>query len=371
MKEENISKVVEKVINNYLDAHSNLRGLFNEYSNSIGVFYFFQKNFNVIFGTMGRLFHENKEEQNHLDSLYSNYLNYIETDYSIAIKKRQLKTYQKRMIVATMIYKLVSNDLTIGDLPIDYTDLENNDGKHWYRGQSDYKWDLTPSMFRNLGNVFSKEITINKRTIENVYAENGMLDKWEKVFKTSKIDYAFLSYMQHSIAYSPLLDFTSDFPTALSFALSNRSAVNDFSYKDSSVFQIEVTNNRMRTTDFHDLPDSFYIDYVPNKYAIGTSILGKTMLTYDDIIEALTPEFVMIDAETNDRMKYQHGKFILFYNYLSLQGTVCTWLNKDLHVTKYRIRKEEKNRWCDKLRKDYPYLMVDKMMDPYRYFSDQ
>ena len=361
MREKIISTIVEKVINNYLDAHSSLRGLFNEHSNSVDVFCFFQKNFNDIFSTMGRLFHENKETQNHLDPLYSDYLNYIEEDYSIAIEKHQLKTYQKRMIVATMIYKLVSNDLTIDDLPIDYMVLENNDGKHWYRGQSDYKWDLSPSMFRNLGNVFSKEITINKRTIEDVYAKNGM----------SKIDYAFLSYMQHSIAYSPLLDFTSAFPSALSFALSNRSAVNDFAYKDSSVFQIEVTNNRMRTTDFHDLPDGFYIDYVPNKYAIGTSVLGKNMLTYDDIIEALTPEFVMIDVETNDRMKYQHGKFILFYNYLSLQGTVCTWLNNDLQVTKYRIRKEEKNRWCDELRKNYPYLMVDKMMDPYRYFSDQ
>ena len=95
------------------------------------------------------------------------------------------------------------------------------------------------------------------------------------------------------------------------------------------------------------------------------------MHTYDDIIKALTPEFVMIDTVSNDRMKYQNGRFIFFYNYLSLQGTVCTWLNKDLHVTKYRIRKDEKNHWCDKLRRDYPYLMVDKMMDPYSYFSDQ
>lgn len=369
MKEEKISTVIGNIINSYLDAHSNLRRLFDEKSNDS--FYFFKTNFSDIFHTMKQILYENRETQREINIFHSNDFRYIEAEFSRTTEKRHYKSYQKRMVVAAMIYKLVSNDLTIDDLPIDYTYLENNDGKHWYRGQSDYKWDLTPSMFRNLGNVFSKEITINKRTIENVYAENGMLDKWKKVFKTSKIDYAFLSYMQHSIAYSPLLDFTSDFPTALSFALSNRSAVNDFSYKDSSVFQIEVTNNRMRTIDFHDLPDSFYIDYVPNKYAIGTSILGKTMLTYDNIIEALTPEFVMIDAETNDRMKYQHGKFILFYNYLSLQGTVCTWLNNDLQVTKYRIRKEEKNRWCDKLRRDYPYLMVDKMMDPYRYFSDQ
>lgn len=369
MKEYNIGKIVDIVLDEYLDAHSNLRRLFDEQSNDS--FRFFKNNFNDIFSIMGHLYHENQKPQKEITVQYSDYLDFIESEFSNLNDKRNFKSYQKRMIVATMIYKLVSNDLTIDDLSIDYTDLENNDGAHWYRGQTDYIWDLTPSMFRNLENVFSKETTINKRTIENVYAENGMLDKWKKVFKTSKIDYAFLSYMQHSIAYSPLLDFTSDFPTALSFALSNRSAVNNFAYKDSSVFQIEVTNNRMRTTDFYDLPDSFYIDYVPNKYAIGTSIHGKTMLTYDDIIEALTPEFVMIDAETNDRMKYQHGKFILFYNYLSLQGTVCTWLNKDLHVTKYRIRKEEKNRWCDKLRKDYPYLMVDKMMDPYRYFSDQ
>ena len=79
----------------------------------------------------------------------------------------------------------------------------------------------------------------------------------------------------------------------------------------------------------------------------------------------------MIDIVRNDRMKYQHGKFLFFYNYLSIQGTICTWLNKDLRVTKYRINKNEKDRWCDKLRKEYPYLMIEKMMNPYSYFSDQ
>lgn len=371
MKEEKISKVVDRITNNYLNAHSNLSSLFNEQTNTVEVYSFYQRNFSTIYSTMGRLFHEDTEYQNHLNDLYSDYLSYIETESSKPIEKKQLKLYQRKMIVATMIYILTGKDYTMDDYPVDMLDLERNDGKHWYRGQSDYQWHLSPSMFRNLGNVFSKETVVNKQTIEDIYAKNGMLDKWRKVFKTSKIDYKFLSYMQHSIAYSPLLDFTSDFPTALSFALSNRSAVNNFAYKDSSVFQIEVTDNNRLGADCVDLPYGFYINFLPDKYAIGTSILGKPMHTYEDIIKALTPEFVMIDTVSNDRMKYQNGRFIFFYNYLSLQGTVCTWLNKDLHVTKYRIRKEEKNRWCDKLRKDYPYLMVDKMMDPYRYFSDQ
>lgn len=95
------------------------------------------------------------------------------------------------------------------------------------------------------------------------------------------------------------------------------------------------------------------------------------MRTYNDIIKELTPDFVMIDAVNNDRMRYQNGKFVFFYNYLSIQGTVCTWLNRDLNVTKYRIKKDEKSKLCDKLKKDYPYLLVDKMMNPYSYFSDQ
>lgn len=371
MKDEKISSVVEKVINNYLDAHSNLGSLFNEQTNTVEVYSFYQRNFNTIFSTMGHLFYEDLEYRNRLNDLYSDYLNYVEKELGNSIEKRQLKLYQRKMIVATMIHILIGKDYTVDDYPVDLLNLEKNDGKHWYRGQSDYNWHLTPSMFRNLGNVFSKETAINKQTIEDIYAKNGMLDKWRTVFKTSRIDYKFLSYMQHSIAYSPLLDFTSDFPTALSFALSNRSDINSFAYKDSSVFQIEVTDNNRLIADFEDLPYNSYINFLPEKYAIGTSILGKPMHTYDDIIKALTPEFVMIDTVSNDRMKYQNGRFIFFYNYLSLQGTVCTWLNKDLHVTKYRIRKDEKNHWCDKLRRDYPYLMVDKMMDPYSYFSDQ
>lgn len=87
MKEENISKVVEKVINNYLDAHSNLGSLFNEQTNTVEVYSFYQRNFNTIFSTMGHLFHEDLEYRNHLNNLYSDFLNYIETELGNSIEK--------------------------------------------------------------------------------------------------------------------------------------------------------------------------------------------------------------------------------------------------------------------------------------------
>jgi hypothetical protein len=370
MNDNTIGTFVNNVTKQYLDSHSSFSILFDENSNSGKVYDFYVNNFSEIYSTMGHLFYETNELQKGTVS-YSDYLNYIESDFRNPDEKKILKTYQKRMIIVVLIHKLVSRDLSVKDLAVDYLTFLNNDGSNWYRGQSDYQWNLTPSMFRNLSNVFSNNITINRYEIEKLYTNNKMLSRWKQVFDSSVIDYKFLSYMQHSISYSPLLDFTSDFPTALSFSLGNRSAINDFAYKDASVFQIKVTDTRMSKTGFDVLPDNFYVDFVPGKYAIGTPILGKAMQTYNDIIDALTPEFIMIDEVSNDRMRYQNGKFILFYNYLSLQGTVCTWLNNDLQVTKYRIKKDEKNYWCDKLRQDFPYLMVDKMMNPYSYFSDQ
>ena len=378
MNEKDIAKVVGQVVEKYLKDHSNLRSLFDEDSKPNQNTLFFINNFETINDIMSRLFHESELTKYNYNYFYYQYMVFIKLEYDQIIenienteKKTQLKLTKRRMIIATMIYLLTSNDFSINDLPIDKTDFVNNDGRHWYRGQSDYEWHLTPSMFRNLSNVFTKDTSIDIKTIEQIYSNNGILKKWEDVFKEKKIDYRFLSYMQHSISYSPLLDFTADFPTAVSFSLSNRGAVNDFAYKDSSVFEIEVEKNQMINAEKDALPTSFSIDYIPHEYVIGTSVLGKPMRTYDDIITALTPYFVMIDTESNDRMRYQRGKFIFFYDYLSIKGTVCTWLNKDLKVTKYRIKREEKNKWCEFLREKYPYLSVEKMMNPYNYFSDQ
>lgn len=374
---DTVLKVIDKTIGDFMNLNSDLRQLFNENSNSQEMVKFFLGNFDDIYNVVDRLLYENKEKPFWSEDIGAECLRTVKEDYellkqSLKLKgKGQLKQYQKRMIVATMIYFLVREDYAVEDLLIDNVHFINNDGHHWYRGQSNYNWLLIPSMFRNLDNVFSRDTIVDKKAIEQIYSDNGMLKKWEQVFKNSKVDYAFLSYMQHSIEYSPLLDFTSDFPSALSFSLSNRRCVNDFAYIDSAVFQIEVKENRMLNTKGGDLPPGFSITFLPNAYVIGAPVLGKPMRTYSDIIKALTPDFVMIDEVNNDRMRYQNGKFIFFYNYLSIQGTVFTWLNKDLNITKLRIRKEDKNKWCEKLRRDYQYLTVDKMMNPYSYFSDQ
>lgn len=364
-------KKIENIISAFLESYSDIVKLFNHSSRTSEFYSFFTNNFNTIYNVMEKLFINSIDKKDTPQSQTHELLNFIECDFDDFNRGQKIKSYQRKMITATLIHLLVGKDLTIDDLPIEKALITHNDGKHWYRGQSDYQWNLTPSMFRNLRNVFPKETKINNKTIEQIYSESGMLDKWNQVFNSSIIDYSFLSYMQHSISYSPLLDFTSNFPTALSFALYNKSSINDYAYKDSSVFQIEVSYNQIRNRKNDLLPNSYYIDFIPDKYSIGASILGKPIHTYNDIIKALTPEFVMIDSENNDRMRYQKGRFIFFYNYLSIQGTICTWLNQDLHVTKYRIKKEDKNKWCELLRNNYPHLMVEKMMNPYSYFSDQ
>ena len=361
---------LDRIVSNFLIENNDLSVLFNEDSNTKEQFVFYVNNHNTIHETATQLIYENLVLFYDIDMTFEKCLETIKNDYNNSLIKQRLRTYQKKLLVATMIRVLInSEDLAIVDFSAT-DELENNDGKHWYRGQSDFQWRLTPSMFRNLESVFPSGAIIDDTLIEKIYADNGFLRKWKDVFGTETIDYNFLSYMQHSISYSPFLDFTSDFNTALSFSLGNKSSVNDYLYKDSAVFEIEVKNNHLLNEEKSNNPLNFFVEYIPKPYIIGTSILGKPIHSFDDIIQALTPEFVMIDRVTNDRMRYQKGKYILFNNYLSLQGTVFTWLNKDLSVVKYRIRKEEKEKLCDRLYRDYPFLTVEKMMNPYSYFSD-
>jgi hypothetical protein len=88
----------------------------------------------------------------------------------------------------------------------------------------------------------------------------------------------------------------------------------------------------------------------------------------------------LINIQTNDRMRYQKGKFIIFYVFLILGKNIFVGLNKDLSIVKHKIKIEDKRR-ADKTGKykiNFKYLLhhsnpeydIDNLMQPYKYLSD-
>ena len=83
--------------------------------------------------------------------------------------------------------------------------------KIFFRFESQYLWDISPSLIRNL-NV-KGDLDISYETLLKLYSENGfdgsLINKYKKFFAESSntesfnIDYKFLAWMQHSVSYSP------------------------------------------------------------------------------------------------------------------------------------------------------------------------
>ena len=92
----------------------------------------------------------------------------------------------------------------------------------WYRGVTNIDdFDLIPSMYRSIKDPY---VHIDDAYIDSLYKVNNLEREYKKIFKTFKRE-EFLAYMQHSIAYSPLIDFTNNVVIAGSFATQFTNAV--------------------------------------------------------------------------------------------------------------------------------------------------
>ncbi len=270
----------------------------------------------------------------------------------------------------------------------------------WYRGQSDFSWSLIPSFFR--GFAYTKKpipetIDINK--LIDDYSKKGLLEKYKKIFDKNQVDYHFLSFMQHATSYSPLIDFTNEIVIATSFALSNKNKFNDYFKKPSAVYKlyleepktyieyIEHLNGKLfykdklflekhvvkTAADANNLIRNYKV-YTCYKYAIGSPIGGNPITTIDEIINYLTPKFAFIDIPTNDRMKYQKGGFLLFYDCLIINEKLFLEIIPGMLLQKFKIDNASNNK--DKIidaikyNKVFCMYMPDKLLDPYEFFNE-
>lgn len=231
-----------------------------------------------------------------------------------------------------------------------------------FRGQADKKWKLEPTILRNINRDQSSIIDL--KVITTLYQQYGLLDQYQTIFGTNVVDYSFLSYMQHSTSYSPLIDFTKDFIIASSFALNHKNNINDFYNVDSAIFCMRLSGGETIESRI----EGYKVGLLSNAKSwsvddLNTIYLGMGTLykPYADITYSL--------SQANDRMKYQKGVFILYDHFISFPtNSVPTYFNG--HLVKITLHQSVKKEIYDDLYEQHREYRPYFLMNPYQYFSE-
>lgn len=317
-------------------------------------------------------------------------------DFFLECLRFSNKTYLyiiAKFVFRTMVLdeKRVNHPTSMAPQPFPYDDSSSDDNYlFWYRGQTKASYALLPSFYRNLQTPYN--MVVNRESI--IYYSNRnkrrLSDNYAKIFKDGSADiYEMFSFMQHSCSYSPFIDFTKKYLIALSFALSNYHDINSFNNDDSLIYKLTLTKKDQILTESIKINAALAnheIYYLKGKIVFGAnpvfykkSVNGdpagketKSFATYEEIIKLLTPKTLFIDLATNDRMKYQKGTFVFFYDFVLVKETILYNLNPDFYIEKFIIPKNsdknQKQSQIDSIKKDHPEYEQRYLMNPYSYF---
>ncbi|NTW96627.1 MAG: FRG domain-containing protein [Erysipelotrichaceae bacterium] len=249
--------------------------------------------------------------------------------------------------------------------------FENQTPQKWYRGHSDSSWQLLPSFFRD---IQEKQIEFNYNLLVDDYKKKKILEKMNTIMNANKIDYRFFSYVQHSLGYGPFLDFSKSPQVAFSFTLSNRENVSLFFHKPSCLYELDTTNLPIihSRSDINRRLKKLNISVFKSKASIEQII--KSSMWENLLNNTLESEIFLCDYQSNDRMRYQKGAFVLFNNVLIIGNRMLMSFKKqdilnqsltkyifpeDIHLTLYHS-------FLDK----YPQYHIRFLMDPYSYMRE-
>lgn len=233
-----------------------------------------------------------------------------------------------------------------------------------FRGQSNKDWNIVPSCLRNINTsatkIYKYEDLIKQYTDIKVY------DMYNEIIDNIGNAYELVSFLQHSISFSPLVDFTSKFVVASVFALSNYSVVNDFFNKDSAIYILK-----------YDEKDIKEIDGNLESMKIGIYKSEKlTAKDYDYMYKNMKKmigdkaNIYISRQKTNDRMRYQSGAFVLFDNFIIEDiNNIVVKISEDFVLTKLIIDKSIKLDIMRYLKEKHPNYMLNYLMNPYERFE--
>lgn len=157
------------------------------------------------------------------------------------------------------------NSINIFSEFLRFYNIYPNSGNHYYRGQADYSWDITPSLARN------QQI---KKIEDILLLENKLIEKFEKRIIDNKLDsliptnfdnygprWILLMAAQHYGLPTRFLDFSNDIYTALEFAVADIKYLNKdgalIIFKNPGLYQKD-DNSIELSSPFSQTHDSFF-----------------------------------------------------------------------------------------------------------------
>lgn len=356
-----------EVVNNILDKHIN--SLSEKVESIICSIYHYHTN------DVRRYFFE------HIDIVLSDVLKYTNIDLNEYLMLNMINLYEydgfkdqdnnQELIEKAVIIHVVNNIIKfskIEEKPFNEFN-KNKINNSWYRGHSDKSWNLIPSFFRTLND----NRKVNKNFLRRYYRAYDILDKVNELIPSKRLNYEQMSFLQHSMSITPLLDFSSDYKTSLSFAVNNLSTPVDLKTKDSSLFELKVKEEDIiKDIDTaNKIIGNLNVYYFNKKTYVSTII--KNELWLDLINGNKQSSYHLIDIKTNDRMRIQRGTFVLFDNVLIFDSDLyfSTGTNDDLSslLTKYNIdaKKGERYNIYKEIVSGARRYHINYMLNPYEF----
>lgn len=240
--------------------------------------------------------------------------------------------------------------------------------KSYFRGHSDEKHKLIPTIFRSY-DILKYGNEMNYLTLHELYKQPNLIEKYEKVFKHSIINDEFCAFMQHSCSYSPFLDLTRNHIIALSFATSNHGNLNEYFSKKSAVFEFKFNDDVLLTkSNISDM----WVYFVKGRLRYFTEY-KKEYLFYC-VPSSFDPTICLLNKKTNDRMKYQDGAFLFFQSCVVVNGHVLMPY-KIGKIIKYTINPNKKaiinkSSIYQEIVERHREFDFEHLMDPYLYFAE-
>ena len=289
------------------------------------------------------------------------------------------------MLINRIINEKIENELDF-DFHLDKTRINTtrefeekiltpyNEGKKiYFRGErkDDISRPLLPTIYRNREFLFENKNSVNlvnSAFLHSFYSKYGKyVELYEKIIDKVNANklYSFLAFSQHYFGVSPLIDFSKNPFSALSFALKDRKEYPEdillytLELKDEGDYtnSIDVANEWIRNysvlvfrgaakPSLESFKDSFE-DYK----TVAENSKGK-----GNLFEMNTPRAKLIDVPTNDLMRYQQGVFLLLDDF-SLMGKsyLTKKIRDDFIVKKWLINKDICPKLLDMLLEYNPY----------------
>lgn len=252
--------------------------------------------------------------------------------------------------------------------------ISNKDNENcWYRGQINSEWQLIPSFFRNAKKTKLWDWNFIKAEYDSKPEKVPLTNKLDTIGIDTSSPYSLCSFIQHSIGFSPLIDFSKSPKPALSFAMANGSNLPTYYGDNACVFELKIDEAQIidNVADINNIITKAQLQVFDKAPHITTLIQNEM---WRNLLKEKKSVIHFFNLPTSDRMRFQKGVFVMFDNviiignelYLSFDKT--KYLSKRL--TKYIIRTSKKDDLYNQLMEQFPHYHPRYLLDPYLYMGE-